>query len=110
MTFLKSLLPSVGIISILMCLPTAAQARPRTAPSEPPKLMSPSSSLGGPITPTQPDFFSTQSNSLQLNTEGNNSQPIISAGSLVKPVERKPAPLVDDPPRPAGGFLKIDLD
>jgi hypothetical protein len=107
MKVLKALLPSVGIAALLLCLPASAQHK-SSIPSA--SLTGQSSSLGGPITPTQPDFFANSASLSIFNSETDGQPKTISAGPLVRPVDREPAPMVDDPPRPAGGFFKIDTE
>lgn len=107
MKFLQILLPSLGIATVLLCLPTSAQNK-SSLPSA--QLMGKSSSLGGPITPTQPDFFANPENLSIFDSASDSSLKTISAGPLTRPVDREPAPMVDDPPRPAGGFLIVETD
>jgi hypothetical protein len=107
MKVLKPLLPSLGIVAMLLCLPAFAQHKSQ-APSA---QMGKSSSLGGPITPTQPNFFANSASLSVFNSEGDGQSKTtktISAGPLVRPVDREPAPMVDDPPRPAGGFFTFE--
>jgi hypothetical protein len=105
-SLLSGLLPGLGIATML-CLPANAQSK-SSVPS--PQSMGKSSSLGGPITPTQPDFFSNPASLSIFSTESDSSLRTISAGPLTRPVDREPAPMVDDPPRPAGGFLTFETD
>jgi hypothetical protein len=107
MKVLKALLPSCGIAAFLLCLPASAQRKANVLSAP---LMNKSASLGGPITPTQPDFFANSTSLSIFNSETDGQPKTITAGPLVRPVERKPAPMVDDPPRPAGGFFKVDTE
>jgi hypothetical protein len=107
MNVLKTLLPSLGIFAMLVCLPASAQHK--SSPSSA-QLTGKSSSLGGPITPTQPDFFANSDSLSVFNSENDGQPKTISAGPLVQPVDRKPAPMVDDPPRPAGGFFTVKTE
>jgi hypothetical protein len=105
MKVLETLLPGLGIAALLLCLPASAQHKARIPSAQ---LMGKSSSLGGPITPTQPDFFYSPASLSIFNSESDGQPKTISAGPLVRPVDREPAPMVDDPPRPAGGFIKVE--
>jgi hypothetical protein len=107
MKVLETLLPGLGIAVMLICLPAAAQHKSRI-PSA--RLIGKSSSLGGPITPTQPNFFSKPASVSVFNSESEGQTKTISAGPLVRPVDREPAPMVDDPPRPAGGFITFETE
>jgi hypothetical protein len=106
-----------GLSMVLVCAMSSAQARPSKAlphssisPS-PKAITNPSSSLGGPITPTQPDFFATINSpvlpeSLNQSLDGGfANQPIPSAE------EKTAVPLVGDPPRQSrGGIINIKTD
>lgn len=91
-------------IAVCSCPAVFAQHRPATSSSAQSK---PSQSLGGPITPSQPNFFfnSEQPSVLRLPDEQLQANP---AGLRTQP-ERQPAPIADDPLHPSGGFLKFDL-
>jgi hypothetical protein len=111
MKFLKILLPSVGIagvgiVTMLLCLPASAQGK-SSLPSTP--SMGTTSALGGPITPTQPDFFADTAN-LSISAASDKPGGTISLEPLTRSADRRPAPMVGDPPRPVGGFLKVDLE
>jgi hypothetical protein len=101
-----------GLSMVLVCAISSAQARPSKALSQSPKVIAnPSSSLGGPITLTQPDFFATINSSVlpkSLNQSldgGFANQPIPSAE------EKTAVPLVGDPPRQSrGGIINIKMD
>ena len=107
MNVLKPLVPSLGMIAMLVCLPASAERKfsPSSAP-----LTVKSSSLGGPITPTQPNFFANSDSLSVFNSENDGQLKTISAGPLVQPIDRKPAPMVDDPPHPAGGFFTVKTE
>lgn len=110
MKVFKTLLPSFGIAALLLCLPASAQHKHNKSSVPSAKVTGQSSSLGGPITPTQPDFFANSASLSIFNSETDGQPKTISAGPLVRPVDREPAPMVDDPPRPAGGFFKVDTE
>lgn len=103
-----------GLSMVLVCAMSSAQARPSKALSQSPKAIakpSSSSSLGGPITSTQPDFFATINSpvlpeSLNQSLDGGfANQPIPSAE------EKTAVPLVGDPPRQSrGGIINIKTD
>jgi hypothetical protein len=101
-----------GLSMVLVCAISSAQARPSKALSPSPQtITNPSSSLGGPITPTQPDFFATINSpvlpeSLNQSLDGGfANQPIPSAE------EKTAVPLVGDPPRQSrGGIINIKTD
>ncbi len=101
-----SIFSGLGLTALLLCTISSAQAAPKTAPIK--TMAQTSSTLGGPITPSQPNFFAN-SNSLVLPASINSSldngfasQPIPSAA------EKSPIPLVGDPPRPTrGGIINI---
>jgi hypothetical protein len=107
MKVLKTLLPGLSIAALLLCLPASAQQKSRIPSAQP---MEKSSSLGGPITPTQPNFFANSASLSVFNSESDGQPKTISAGPLVRPIDREPAPMVDDPPRPAGGFLTFETE
>jgi hypothetical protein len=110
MSILKSLLPSLGIIAVFLSFPALGQSQAAAHRT----TVSRSASLGGPVTPSQPNFFSKiQDSSVSKISE----QPIKTinsgnsgnSGPLTLPAKRDPAPLVDDLHQSAGGFLKFDL-
>jgi hypothetical protein len=103
----------LGLSMVLVCAASSAQARPTKALSQAPKAIAkPSSaSLGGPITPSQPDFFAISNapvlpNSLNQSLDGGfANQPKPSAE------EKTAVPLVGDPPRQSrGGLINIKTD
>ena len=105
----------LGLSMVLVCAASSAQARPTKAlPYQPPKaaIEKPSSaSLGGPITPSQPDFFTISNapvspNLLNQSLDGGfANQPKPSAE------EKTAIPLVGDPPRQSrGGLINIKMD
>ncbi len=107
MKVLKPLLSGLGIAVLLLHLPASAQPKAKVPVAQP---VGQSSRLGGPITPTQPDFFADSASLAVFNAESDGQPRTISAGPFVSPVDREPAPMVDDPPRPAGGFFKVDTE
>jgi hypothetical protein len=102
----------LGLSIVLVCAASSAQARPSKAvPHSSQAMTKSSSSLGGPITPTQPDFFTIVNApvlpaSLNQSLDGGfASQPIPSAE------EKTAVPLVGDPPRQSrGGIINIKTD
>jgi hypothetical protein len=105
----------LGLSMMLVCAVSSAQARPTKAlPQHSPKaaISKPSSaSLGGPITPSQPDFFAignapVSPTSLNPSLDGGfANQPKPSAE------EKTAVPLVGDPPRQSrGGLINIKMD
>jgi hypothetical protein len=107
MKVLKPLLSGLGIVVMLLCLPASAQHKSKVPSAQ---SMDKSSRLGGPITPTQPDFFANPASLSVFNADSDGQSKTINAGPLVRPIDREPAPMVDDPPRPAGGFFKVDTE
>jgi hypothetical protein len=103
---------SLGLSTLLVCVMSSAQARPNPSVSQPSKPITKlSSSLGGPITPTQPDFFAGSNPSVppasmnQTLDSGFKDQPVQARS------DRPAAPMVDDPPRPTkGGIINIKTD
>jgi hypothetical protein len=108
-------LRGLGASAIIVMLVSSSQAQ--TNPLQPKPLKSPkplASTLGGLVTPSDPNLFLgnntflLQPMTLENATGGD--------GSLLKPppMQFGPpdpiAPLVDDPPRPSGGFLNIRTD
>ncbi len=102
MNALKSLLTSFSVAVTLIC-PIAEAQQVHTA-----SRTEQSEALGGPVTPTQPNFFSADQSSSTLDLAV--KQEAISAQTLVLPIKGEPAPLVDDRPRQQEGFLKFKLD
>lgn len=79
------------------------QLQPWTAPSQTDEK---SSSLGGPITPTQPDFFAgNQSTEFSSSTSDGSRTKLFKVGPVQPTSNKPPAPLIGDPPRPRGGGL-----
>lgn len=112
MNLRNAVFAGLGLLSLLLGATFSAQAQSSTAVAQPPlggaKL---SSSLGGPITPTQPNFFAESTApvspaSLNQTLDGSfANQPIPASSS------EPAAPLVDDPPRPSkGGIINIKTD
>jgi hypothetical protein len=107
---------TVVLLSVLaLGITASAQAQTRPAPLWPvpadPSVLTPTSSLGGPITPTQPDFFAGES----VAPLPSATLEVTSAKTLgLQPVRRSSrpaAPFVDDPPRPSGGgFINVNTD
>ena len=115
----QAVISGLGLSMVLVCAASSAQARPSKALTQSPKAIAahqksakPSSaSLGGPITPSQPDFFATINSpvlpkSLNPSLDGSfANQPIPSAE------EKTAVPLVGDPPRQSrGGIINIKTD
>jgi hypothetical protein len=102
---------SLGLSMVLVCAASDAQARPSKTVPHSQAITQSSSSLGGPITPTQPDFFTIVNapvlpESLNQSLDGDfANQPIPSAE------EKTAVPLVGDPPRQSrGGIINIKTD
>jgi hypothetical protein len=101
----------IGLSMVLVCA-ASAQSRPSKAvPHSSQAMTKSSSSLGGPITPTQPDFF-TIVNAPVLPESLNQS---LDAGFANQPIpsaeEKTVVPLVGDPPRQSrGGLINIKTD
>jgi hypothetical protein len=108
-------LRGLGASAIILMLAYSSQAQTNPLQPKPLKSKKPlASTLGGPVTPSDPNLFLGANSSLlqpiplENATAGN--------GSLLKapPLQFGPpepiAPLVDDPPRPSGGFLNIRTD
>lgn len=113
MNLRHSIFSGFGLSVLLVCAIPSARATPKTALGQTPtKAMAKTSSiLGGPITPSQPDFFADSNNlvfptSVNLTLDnGLAGQPIPSAA------DKSPTPLVGDPPRPTrGGIINIKTD
>jgi hypothetical protein len=108
-----SIFSGIGLSAWLLCSISSAQAMPRTAPNQAPtkSIEKTSSSLGGPITLSQPDFFAN-TNGLVLPASVN---PTLDNGLSGQPIpsaeDKSPTPLVGDPPRPTrGGIINIKTD
>lgn len=100
----------LGLSMVLVCVP-GAYAKPSKATPHTPAIQKSSSILGGPITVTQSDFFTTVNvpvvpASLNQSLDGGfANQPIPSAE------EKTAVPLVGDPPRQSrGGIINIKTD
>jgi hypothetical protein len=107
----RSIFSGLGLSALLLCASSSAQAMPKNTPTPIKEMAKPSLSLGGPITPSQPNFFANSNGPVlpaSVNSSlgsGFASQPIPSAA------EKSPIPLVGDPPRPTrGGIINIKTD
>jgi hypothetical protein len=112
MNLYHSIFSGLGLSALLFCAVSSVQAMPKSMPKNTPTpikaMAKPSLSLGGPITPSQPNFFGNSNGPVlpaSVNSSlgsGFASQPIPSAA------EKSPIPLVGDPPRPTrGGIINI---
>jgi hypothetical protein len=108
----KAVFSGIGLSMVLVCAASSAQAQTSKAVSHPSQAITKSSSsLGGPITVTQSDFFATINSpvlpeSLNQSLDGGfANQPIPSAE------EKTAVPLVGDPPpQSRGGIINIKTD
>jgi hypothetical protein len=108
----NAVLSGIGLSMALVCSTSSAQARPsKVLPHSSGAMVKTSSSLGGPITPTQPDFFTTL-NEPVLPASLNQSLDGGFANQAIPSAEEKTAvPLVGDPPRQSrGGIINIKTD
>ena len=113
MNLRHSIFSGLGLSVLLLCASFSAQAMPKTSPNLAPEkaMTKTSSSLGGPIILSQPDFFAN-SNGLVLPASIN---PTLDNGFAGQPIpsaaDKSPTPLVGDPPRPTrGGIINIKTD
>lgn len=111
MNLRNTLVTGLGLSTLLLGYSSAQAQTKLQVPQQPPKGMSKlSSSLGGPVTPTKPDFFQDSSAtstlpSLSLDNDDANQQ--ILRSNADGPV----VPMVGDPPRGGrGGIINIKTD
>jgi hypothetical protein len=108
-----SIFSGLGLSVLLLGSIASAQAIPKAVRGQASTntMAKTASSLGGPITPSQPDFFAN-SNNLVLPTVVNSTLDNGLAGQPIPSADAKsPTPLVGDPPRPSrGGIINIKTD
>ncbi len=109
MTLFNVALRGLGASAIVLMLASSSQAQ--TNPLQPKPIKSPkplASTLGGPVTPSDPNLFLGANSSLlqpiTVNATSEDGSPLKAPPLLLGPPEPI-APLVDDPPRPSGGGL-----
>lgn len=106
-----SSLGSVALLGIGFAGIAQAQSSPsqweQIQPWNPsPQTSEQSSTLGGPITPTQPDFFAgNQSTEFSPSASGGSRTKLFKVGPVQPTSNKPPAPMIGDPPHPRGGGL-----
>ena len=107
-----SIFSGLGLSAVLLCSISSAQAVPKNIPAQNPKPMAKvSSNLGGPITPSQPDFFANSNTPLLPASLNANLDNGFASQSVPSAEDKSPTPLVGDPPRPTrGGIINIKTD
>ncbi len=107
----NAILVGFGLSTLLLGNMPSVQAQARLIVPKPPSSSTSrvSSSLGGPITPSQPNFFENVSTPLTpppLSLENDNANQILRTTSDAPVV-----PMVGDPPRTSrGGIINIKTD
>ncbi len=113
MNLRHSIFSGFGFSVLLLCALSSAQATPKTAPDQAPTnaMAKTSSILGGPITPSQPDFFANTNNLLLPTSATSTLDNGLAGQSIPSADDKAPTPLVGDLPRPSrGGIINIKTD
>ena len=113
MNLRNTVLSGLGVLVTLAMFGLPVQAQSADNPTLNDPKQNRSSSLGGPITPTQTDLFTGSSTLLlqPITLEQESSSSIFNVKPVRSSSNRPAAPFVDDPPRPSGvGIINVKTD
>jgi hypothetical protein len=107
----KAICSCLGVSIVLVCAVSKAQAQSNQALPSAQGMTKPSSSLGGPITPTQPDFFEISNSPVPPSSLNQSLDGGFASEQVKGNPDRPAAPMIDDPPQISkGGIINIKTD